>query len=420
MNRLSLGLGLSAPGGGRRGPTDPFAGASLVVDFVAGRYEINATPFTEADFVTVAGAPAFTDEGLAVATDDRMQLPNLDWWTPAEGAFLVDWRLAEVQPAEAAVFSMRGGSGSTRTQIDFRHDAGKRDLRLYMAGGGQSVAVSHPMGIRTRPGRVLASLRPGEQVRVAAPSSTAGAAVAAVGSGAWATPTTPVSQTGLGYRVQFGDAFLNGLVQRVVFWPRALSDAQMLALYLDGDATNLHVLGDSFITAAFVDALFAHLIDERRTISRDGVGGASLADGAARFALTPQYWGFTLVIADGGVNTGETADAMLPAIDDMAGRLEHGRWLYMQPSPGPIAQGSPERDGWEATQAAVRSHVGETRYVETLAALQAAHNGSPEDLADVAAGLVPRSLRTDDIHETAAGSAVRTGAIAARLATLGW
>jgi len=38
------------------------------------------------------------------------------------------------------------------------------------------------------------------------------------------------------------------------------------------------------------------------------------------------------------------------------------------------------------------------RYVDGLAALKAANDGSPEDLADVAAGFTPRSLRVDHTH----------------------
>jgi hypothetical protein len=46
------------------------------------------------------------------------------------------------------------------------------------------------------------------------------------------------------------------------------------------------------------------------------------------------------------------------------------------------------------------------RYVDILGAMQAANDGSANDLADVAAGLTPRSLRQDTLHPNAAGSAV--------------
>ena len=61
-----------------------------------------------------------------------------------------------------------------------------------------------------------------------------------------------------------------------------------------------------------------------------------------------------------------------------------------------------------------------TRFVNLLTALAAGANGSPEDTADVAAGLVPRSLRSDHLHLNDAGYArVATAFHAAHLA-MGW
>lgn len=60
---------------------------------------------------------------------------------------------------------------------------------------------------------------------------------------------------------------------------------------------------------------------------------------------------------------------------------------------------------WSAANLALMTSINDalsaqygSRYVDGLAALKAANNGSPEDLADVAAGFTPRSLRVDHTH----------------------
>jgi hypothetical protein len=415
MGRLSFGLGLG-PGAPRI--RDPFAGASLVLDFLAGRYEIDGAPFDRSAFTTVAGSPVFDGGGLTVDGDDKLKLPNVGWFTPAEGTFLVDWRLPETIPIGGGIFSMRGGAGGTATRIEVSVGANARTGVLTLQAYDTAARVlTYNQAYHARPGRMLFTLKAGEKPRVCGPHATAGAAVSPQGFD-WFAPSVAASEAGLGYRIVFNDWPFKGAVRRVVFWPRKLSDDELTAFYLDGDGTNLHLLGDSFATAAALAALHTALIEERRTISLDGVGGSSLAQQAARFAATPQYWDRTLLIIDGGLD--DTAAAAIAAIDDMAGRLTHGRWAYMQPAPGPNAIGSPERATWDAAQAAIRAHVGEARYIETLPALQAAADGSANDLADVAAGLTPRSLRSDSVHETAAGTAIRMGAVAARLTALGW
>lgn len=61
-----------------------------------------------------------------------------------------------------------------------------------------------------------------------------------------------------------------------------------------------------------------------------------------------------------------------------------------------------------------------SRFVDLVALLQMGHDGSAEDLADVAAGLVPRSLRSDAIHLNDAGYASVAGAMQAATLAMGW
>ncbi len=60
------------------------------------------------------------------------------------------------------------------------------------------------------------------------------------------------------------------------------------------------------------------------------------------------------------------------------------------------------------------------RFVDVRAYLQALGDGSANDLADIAAGLVPRSLRADTIHLNDAGNQYLAQMLAAKLKTLGW
>lgn len=60
------------------------------------------------------------------------------------------------------------------------------------------------------------------------------------------------------------------------------------------------------------------------------------------------------------------------------------------------------------------------RFVDLRAALLANHNGSSGDLDDIAAGIPPRSLRSDGIHLNDAGYAVVAGAMQAATVARGW
>ncbi|NML74999.1 hypothetical protein HHL25_12775 [Rhizobium sp. S-51] len=60
------------------------------------------------------------------------------------------------------------------------------------------------------------------------------------------------------------------------------------------------------------------------------------------------------------------------------------------------------------------------RYVDLPGLLRPAHNGSAEDLADVAAQLVPRSLRIDAVHLNGAGYAIVAQAMHAATTARGW
>jgi lysophospholipase L1-like esterase len=60
------------------------------------------------------------------------------------------------------------------------------------------------------------------------------------------------------------------------------------------------------------------------------------------------------------------------------------------------------------------------RFVDIRAYLQSKNDGSANDLADIAAGLVPRSLRSDTIHCNDKGYQLVAECYQAKLASLGW
>jgi hypothetical protein len=85
--------------------------------------------------------------------------------------------------------------------------------------------------------------------------------------------------------------------------------------------------------------------------------------------------------------------------DDIAAAvasLGHSRYLV-----GSILTSAADTSGGKTSILALNSDLQATygdRYVDVLGALQAENDGSANDLADVAASLVPRSLRSDHLH----------------------
>ncbi len=182
-----------------------------------------------------------------------------------------------------------------------------------------------------------------------------------------------------------------------------------------------HFLGDSFVMSAAIQAFAqTNWVGQYRVVTTDGVDGSTLTQQATRYlASSATVKAKTLVILDGGLDT--DAATSIAAIDAIVAAAGHGRWLYVEPSPGVLVTGSPERIVWDAMVAAIRAHVGESHFVPTLALALTLGDGSANDLADIANGIWPRSLRSDSIHPTdAAWGSVIGSQLVAKLATLGW
>lgn len=209
-------------------------------------------------------------------------------------------------------------------------------------------------------------------------------------------------------------------VRRVALYPRKLSSAQLTAAMKDGVREPIHFLCDSFGNSNLLveEVSLFSAATGYIAYSNDFVGGANLYEHLARWQLTPQWWDSTLVIMDGALELVDPGEAV-GVIQQIVSYLTHSRWLYIQSNPiNPI--GDSRRTTWEAIQLELQAAFPDN-YVPSLAAIQAANDGSPTDLADVADGLYPTSLAPDGIHlYTTHGNAVLGEVIFDALAAEGW
>lgn len=151
------------------------------------------------------------------------------------------------------------------------------------------------------------------------------------------------------------------------------------------------------------------------TMSSDGSGNWSFARSLAGSSV-PVAANVCFISAWGQYLRGHTAWLWLGRNGAQAGRsvpldiaaavasLGHRRYLV-----GGILPSSADSSGALAQLVALNGQLAGTygdRFVNLPAILFAAANGSPEDAGDVAAGFVPRSLRSDHLHLNDAGYAI--------------
>lgn len=164
------------------------------------------------------------------------------------------------------------------------------------------------------------------------------------------------------------------------------------------------------------------------TLTRDGSGNYTLARASAGPAVpwppgtplapdTDQYRDWTNIIRcgrnDGGASIA-SALSTVQMVNWLAAR--HNRFIVI----GQIAA----PDNGVATAAAHNANLSERfpdNFLDTMPALFAAGNGSAQDNADISAGFVPSSLRSDDVpHLNNAGKAVEAMAIYDFIVSKGW
>lgn len=232
-------------------------------------------------------------------------------------------------------------------------------------------------------------------------------------------PTQPVlPDDGLPIEITFGR---NGRLDSSVFTDGTLHRVKILAGFLDDDALDalavadsiidpIHFVGDSFLNNNALRELIMVRTAARGYIaySQDNVGGQDMANHALRMSQYPangyeKWYDSTLVVVDGGFT--DSAAQGVAKLGEMVAMLSHSRWAFVEPSPQAYLNGSAERIDWDARVAAMQSFCG-SHFIETVAPIlntnagagTVYHDGSAEDLDDIANGIWPRSLRSDDIH----------------------
>jgi hypothetical protein len=157
----------------------------------------------------------------------------------------------------------------------------------------------------------------------------------------------------------------------------------------------------------------------RVTFNRDAPGAATSC--AALSAFIPDRNAATqkgtvwLWFGRNGADPGRTIEADVAAAVAV---LDHDRYLVAS-----VLTASTDSDGQVGAIAAINANLKTVygpRFVDVLAELLAAGNGSPEDIADAARGIVPRSLRTDFVHLTRHGNEIVAASQVAATQRLGF
>ncbi|RWO34742.1 MAG: hypothetical protein EOS10_00110 [Mesorhizobium sp.] len=389
MSLGPLGLGLTSPLVGSRGSFDPldlfadpgdgFPSDAMLADF-------EGSQFFWAGASKVLGDLTSTPNGYTLA--------NVSWRTSAATTYIIDYETDPAASAASYPFAL-DNNGTVRIEFELQSLAGGsvNILRLYNnpPGSNYNASNTYTAGQAGRQ-RFCVVAREGQPAIIGLNGNTV------VTTGSNIGVTTAINRASFFYRARFNDGVTTATKLAVRAFPRALSATEVEAVMAQGDEPPVHLIGDSFLNSnSLSNEVRLDLTDTYRMWSQDGVGGSTLVEQAARFALTPRYWDSTLVIMDGGLS--DTSAEAIAAIADMVSRLSHDRWFYMEPGYGTdqIA-GSANRIAQDAKVAAIKAAY-PGHFVPTLDAIQALNDGSPEDLDDVnVSDIWPRSLRSDALH----------------------
>lgn len=141
-----------------------------------------------------------------------------------------------------------------------------------------------------------------------------------------------------------------------------------------------------------------------------GPGAMFVPEAAIRLRSGTQwFW-----VGNNGITLASHVGPAMAAVSAMVGHLRHDRFLLLGALPRPDRVEAIEQFNAELAQA----YPG--HFLDALGALQQADDGTANDAADIAAGLVPRSLRTDDVHLNDAGYAVIAGLVATATTARRW
>ncbi|MCR5876929.1 hypothetical protein [Phenylobacterium sp. J367] len=144
-----------------------------------------------------------------------------------------------------------------------------------------------------------------------------------------ATSATVPSPTRLVIGNKIGGDQWFGTVARLAYAPRRIPDLSERATLFPVRTRAIHGLGDSFASSGWRSALDSLLTVP---LSMDGVGGSTLVEQAARWALTPAFWRDTLIMTDD--MSGMDISTILATYAEIIGRLNHSRFLIIEPGIG--------------------------------------------------------------------------------------
>ncbi|MDM9626074.1 SGNH/GDSL hydrolase family protein [Rhizobium sp. S152] len=155
------------------------------------------------------------------------------------------------------------------------------------------------------------------------------------------------------------------------------------------------------------------------TFTRHATGDAVPVPYASEFALDDAlslrraiHWIWA------GRNNAEDKATVLADIAAMAAYAAGGRYLIGSVLPAATDTPAALQSITALNTELAASHAG--RYVDLLSVLHAAGDGTTEDSADIATGLVPRSLRADAVHLNDRGYAIVAAAWAEATLARGW
>lgn len=148
------------------------------------------------------------------------------------------------------------------------------------------------------------------------------------------------------------------------------------------------------------------------TFTRTASGTATPAPAGTQFILDEAvaFQSYNQWIC-AGTNNPTDPDTVIADIDAMIAYCGHSGYRVISPLPSTLWT-APILASYETLMTRLRARYG-VRFVDARAALQAANDGSANDLADIAAGLTPRSLRSDEVHLNGNGYEIMGFAVAA-------
>lgn len=220
-----------------------------------------------------------------------------------------------------------------------------------------------------------------------------------------------------------GSLLTDATLHTFTMYDRDVTEAELEAVGRTGIAPPAHILGDSFATLYRPQHNINKLLEDEGIpgclpLSSDAIGGTTLDQQFVRYRdNNPKWRRSTLVIAEMGASFN-----MIEALKDILGLIEHERWLVLEPAPnkGQIL-GTPGRIAWDKRREELKQACG-PNWVPTLELALSLSDGSPEDEADVANGIWPRSLTKSgtDFHPGARGDDFLAWVIFNALAARGW